>query len=188
MAPNWFFGVPLDGSFILSLPGPPHGFRRFHPDDVHFTLAFLGACGKDAAERALSLLDERLRAMPPAVIDATLGAVVPMGSPRHGYTALSALLERGNDEATAFIAAHRDALADTAGVRRDRRPPKPHVTIARPRRRATKQELRAGLVWAGALDLSAVTARIDRVRLYTWAEDRRERLFTVVAERRFRAA
>ena len=40
--PNWFFAFPLDGAFVLTLPELPPGLRRYHPEDVHLTLAFLG--------------------------------------------------------------------------------------------------------------------------------------------------
>ena len=52
--PNWFFAFPVDGVFVLGLPEVPASIRRFHPEDVHMTLAFLGGCGEQAAERALA--------------------------------------------------------------------------------------------------------------------------------------
>src|SRR5579871_3723155 len=174
--PNWFFGFPIDGSFVLHLPETPECIRRFHPEDVHMTLAFLGGCGEEGAMRALAVLDELLTSAPPAVIDGTLGEVVPMGGSGRDYSALSALFDRGREEATALLANLRDPLADAASSRREMRSPKPHVTIARPRRRATDAERRAGLTWAGALDLHSMPARLDRIALYTWSDDRRERL------------
>jgi 2'-5' RNA ligase len=185
--PNWFFGFPIDGTFLLELPETPECIRRFHPDDVHMTLAFLGGCGEDAAARSLAALDACLTSAPPAIVDGTLGEVVPMGGSRRDYSALSALFDRGREEATKLLASLRDPLADAANSRRETRPPKAHVTIARPRRRATPAERRAGLDWASALDLHAIPARLERVALYTWSEDRRERLFRIVAERRFEA-
>jgi 2'-5' RNA ligase len=181
--PNWFFAFPLDGAFVLELPELPGGFRRFHAEDVHLTLAFLGGCGESAALRALATLDERLASLAAAAIDVSLGAVVAMGSSRQ-YSALSALLEQGREEVTALVASLRDPLADSASVPRDGRAPKPHVTLARPTRRASADDRRAGLQWAARLELGHVRARLDRIALYTWDERRLERLFRVVAERR----
>jgi 2'-5' RNA ligase len=178
--PNWFFAFPLDGSFVLDLPELPPAFRRYHPDDVHMTLAFLGGCGEAAALRALGALDERLASAPPEPLQVALGEVVPMGSASR-YTALSALLGRGRAEAVTCLGALRDALTEAASGRREKRAPKPHVTIARPRARADRD---AGLRWARGLDLSHVDARLERIALYTWSELRRERLFQIVAERR----
>ena len=183
--PNWFFGFPLDGAFVEALTDIPASLRRYHPDDIHLTLAFLGGCGQEAAERALVALDARLESAPVHAIDATLGEVVPMGGSRRDYTALSALLDRGRAEATACVAGVRDSLTLAATGRREKRPAKPHVTIARPMRRATPgDEARAaGLAWAAALDLRSVRVRLDRIALFTWSEDRRERLFRIVTER-----
>jgi RNA 2',3'-cyclic 3'-phosphodiesterase len=183
--PNWFFAFPLDGAFVLTLPDPPVAFRRYHGEDVHLTLAFLGGVGEAAALRALDALDRELAAQAPPALDVSLGEVVPMGS-RRSYSALSALLERGRAEASACITALRDALTEAASGRREKRPAKPHVTVARPRSRASVADREAGLRWAQSLDLRAVEARLDRIALYTWTENRRERLFQIVADRRLR--
>lgn len=182
--PNWFFAFPIDGAFVLDLPALPSNFRRFHPEDVHLTLAFLGGCGTLAAERALAALDQRLYSHPVPPMDVSLGEVVAMGGSRRTYSALSALLDRGRAEASACIAALRDLLTQTASGRTEKRPPKPHVSIARPRDRASEADRAAGLAWAGTLQLHSVPARLDRVALYTWSETRRDRLFQIVAERR----
>lgn len=181
--PNFFFAFPLAGSFVLELPPLPPGFRRFHPDDVHLTLSFLGRCGEPAAERALAALGRALLSQPLDDIDVSLGDVVPMG-PRREYSALSALLERGHDRTAACISALRDVVSEAALGRREERAPKPHVTLARPRRRATAEARHAGLTWASALDLRRVEARLNRIALYTWSDgNRHERLFRIVAER-----
>jgi hypothetical protein len=72
-------GFPIDGAFVLELPALPPQFRRFHPDDVHVTLAFLGGCTEEAALRALAVLDDRLQRVPLPGIGVSLGEVVPMG-------------------------------------------------------------------------------------------------------------
>jgi 2'-5' RNA ligase len=183
--PNWFFAFPLDGRFVLELPELPPGFRRYEPEDVHLTLAFLGVCGEAAAQRALHTLDEHLLKLELPAIEVSLGRVEAMGSQR-AYSALSALLDRGRSETEARIAALRDALIESANGRREQRRPKAHVTLARPSRRVTEEQRRAGLAWAGALDLRTVHARLDRIALYTWHENRAVQLFQRVAERTLR--
>jgi RNA 2',3'-cyclic 3'-phosphodiesterase len=184
--PNWFFAFPVDGAFVLGLPSPPKSFRRFHPEDVHLTLAFLGACGEERSMKALDALDALAAKAPnrePRRIPYSLAEVTPMGSRRH-YSALSAMLADGREETEAYIASLRDVLTETATGRREERKPKAHVTIARPRRRATDPQREEGLEWAQNLDLRAVRGVLDRIALYTWDETRRERLFRIVAERR----
>jgi 2'-5' RNA ligase len=183
--PNWFFAFPIDGAFVLELPAVPRLFRLFHPDDVHLTLAFLGGSGEAAARRALDVLDERLLAEPVAALDVTLGEVVPMGSPRR-YTALSALLGEGRAPLTDCLTDLGGRLCEAAIGRRPTRAAKPHVTLARPRSRAADADRAEGLAWAASLELGGVRRRLDRIALYTWSDQRRERLFQIVAERNLR--
>ena len=168
---------------MAGLPEPPASFRLYHPDDIHLTLAFLGGCGREGADRALVALDSILEQTRWPPIDASLGEVVPMGSSR-AYSALSVLLDGGRNEAARCITALRDGLTEAATGRREKRPAKPHITIARPKRRASSEARAAGLAWAARVDLHSVRARLDRVALYTWSDDRRERLFRIVTERR----
>ena len=181
--PNWFFAFPVDGRFVLELPELPTALRRFHPEDVHLTLAFLGGCGEEAAERALAVLDRELARAPVSRLAVSLGEVVPMGGSQRLYTALSALLEEGRAEASRCLGELGGLLCETALGRRPSRAPKPHVTLARPRRRAGDTERAAGLAWASSVRLGGVRQELDRVALYTWAEVRKERLFRIVAER-----
>lgn len=182
MRPNWFFAFPLDGGFVLDLPELPATFRRYHPDDVHVTLSFLGGCGELAALHALAALDQVLTATPVSSIDVALGEVVAMG-PRARYSALSALLSTGRVETELCIGALRDVVSEAALGKRERRPPKAHVTLARPARNASTARRVEGLAWAGQQRLETVRARLSRIALYTWSDDRRERLFRIVAER-----
>lgn len=186
--PNWFLAFPLDGSFVRELPPLPKHFRLFHPDDWHLTLAFMSGCGEPSALRAFAELDVALASAPLPAMPVSLAEVVPMGGSARSYTALSALLSNGRAEVSAAIAGLRDRLLDAATQRRDARPPKPHVSIARPRRQAKEGDRTAGLEWASTLDLSRVSARLERIALYTWHEARHEQLFRIVAERRLGAA
>jgi 2'-5' RNA ligase len=105
-----------------------------------------------------------------------------MGNPQR-YSALSALLVDGRETIEAAMGARRAAAFDAAGVPHEARPPKAHVTLARPKRDASSHARAEGLAWAAGLDLRAVRLRLDRVALYGWSEDRSERLFRVVEER-----
>ena len=117
---------------MQDLPAPPSALRRYHAEDVHLTLAFLGGVGEAGAERALVALDEQLARETPRALEVSLGEVVPMG-PRGKYSALSALLEHGREEASECLRSLRDPLTEAASGRREKRAAKPHVTLARPR-------------------------------------------------------
>jgi RNA 2',3'-cyclic 3'-phosphodiesterase len=182
---NWFFGLPVDAEFIAAIPPPPPGFRLFSKRDVHITVAFLGPCGAEAARRALDALDHILANASFSPVDYALGELIPLGHARR-YSALSATLTAGSAEAAAIIAALRAPLVAAAGAKPDTRPPLPHATLARPSRRAGARDRAAGLAWARSLDLGQFHGTLDRVALYTWAEDRQTGLFEIVAERPLR--
>jgi len=181
MRPNWFVAFPIPAGPWLeaALATAPPGLRRFRAEDLHATLAFLGLVPEENARAGWEVA--RAAAASIAPVEATLDRVVAMGS-LHRWSALSATFGEGNEALAGAIGAQRDAILEVAGARPDTRAPKPHVTIARPTRHTTVAERQAALAWAQALDLGAPRVRIDRLALYTWSEDRRERLFRIVEE------
>jgi 2'-5' RNA ligase len=186
---NWFLAFPIDPTpWFDSLPPPPPGIRRFHPLDLHATIAFLGPVGEARALAAWEHFPWDLGAALPREV--ALGEGVPLGRPGvHAYSALSALLVEGPARVAveSMIGAARAIAFAQAGVppERESHPPLAHVTLARPTRKATLDDRAAGLAWLEALALATrdITVRFDRVALYTWAHDRKERLFTISRER-----
>lgn len=157
--------------------------KRFPPDDVHCTVAFLGPVGEAAAMAAFALAPR----WPTGILEVTLGDVVPMGNPRRP-SALSALVADGHDELARAIGAVRDDLCHAAGARTDDRPPLPHVTIARPKRSSHRREIGAAIEWAQRLDLGRPRVELSELVLYTRSEDRERRLFREHAVRRLARA
>jgi RNA 2',3'-cyclic 3'-phosphodiesterase len=179
MPGNWFIAlsVPGDGWFS-HVTEPPPGVRRFHPDDLHITVAFLGACGRSAAEEAFKVAPK----WPLPAVDVTLGEVVAMGNPRRP-NAFAALVRGGASELSAAILCVRDEMIMQAGARLEDRAPKPHVTVARPRRKASGPERHGAQAWAAGLELAAPTVRLSRLVLYTHSQERDVRLFDEVQVR-----
>lgn len=180
MTPNWFIAFPVAAGdwYAPLVSGVPGGVRRFHPGDLHATLAFLGACGPAAAAAAWETLGDLDH--PP--VRARLGALRPMGN-RKRPSAYAATFTQGRDTLAALIGARRaDALA-AAGARPDTRSPLPHVTVARPPRRADAPVRAAGLAWMRQQPPVDAAVRIDSLALYTWSDDRRSRLFQLVERR-----
>lgn len=175
---SWFVGLPVDaGTWFARLPPPPPGVRCFHPDDLHATIAFFGPVDEAAARRGFEALAWELGAL-----DVTLGEVVPMGSSRRP-SAYSAVLREGRESVEAAMGPARERASAAAGVAPDRRPPKAHVTLARPAKIAGAREREEGLRWASALELGSPRVRLARVVLYGWALDRgKGPLFRIVAE------
>jgi len=176
MRPNWFVGQPVrDPEILADLPEAPPRVRLFAPEDLHITVAFLGGVDAEAAHAAFELASD----FTCAVDAATLGAVHPMGPPRRA-SALSFWLEAGRDEVAEAIGAVRDAMLERAGARRERRPPLPHLTIARIQRNANRADRHQALRWAASIDAGGRSVRLAPLALYTWAENRRERQFQIV--------
>ena len=137
------------------------------PADLHLTVAFLGPVEEAAAFAAFEIA----AGYKPAALGVRLDVVIPLGNPRRP-SALGAGLGEGKEKAIALLSQLRDPLADAAGARRETRPPLPHVTLARPARRARPEERSAAVQWAQALDLGAPRVSLEQLALYTWAEDR----------------
>jgi RNA 2',3'-cyclic 3'-phosphodiesterase len=175
---NWFVALPVDpGRWFAQLPPPPHGVRSFHPDDLHVTIAFFGPVDEAGARRGFDALAWELGSL-----EVTLGEVVPMGSSRRP-SAYSAVLREGRAAVEAAMGPARERACAAAGVEPDRRPPKAHVTIARPLKSASDLERAEGLRWSSSLELGAPRVRLERVALYGWSLERRAGpLFRIVAE------
>ncbi len=103
-----------------------------------------------------------------------------MGPPRR-FSALAAELEDGRQATCALIEGLRAPMLEAAGTAPDTRPPRPHLTLARVRRRAPAPERRAAIAWASGLVLPAALLRFEELVLYAWAEDRELALFRGVA-------
>src|SRR5690606_3047912 len=131
-----------------------------------------GRAGEEAARRAWAIAE----AYPGPALSVTLGGLLPMGDPRRP-SALSLAL---TDEATALIRALRDPMIAAAGARPERRAPKPHVTVARPKRAASPREREEAVAWAKAAPPLGLPVVLDTLALYTWSDDRAVRQFRAV--------
>lgn len=194
MAPNWFIAlpVPADPWFDSRFDPPSPAFRRFQPQDLHLTVAFLGAVEETAARSAFdwitTTLDRGPRRPWQPPLQVTLGPLVPLGNPQR-YSALSLLLNQGQEAAIALIDQLQNPARSIAGLPPETRSPKPHVTVLRPKRRATEADRTQGLAWAETLNhsphptapLASFVLTLDQIALYTWHEVRDDKLFKIVS-------
>jgi 2'-5' RNA ligase len=154
----------------------PAGLRPFCPGDLHCTVAFLGPVGAPAAHRAFRALHGRAH----APFQPTVAELRPFGPPNRP-SAFSLALE--DAALTAWIHdARRDACL-AAGVKEDPRPVAPHVTVARPTRSSTGAQLEAAKGWCARAGPLPKRLSLPVLALYTWSNDRRARLFDLVAQR-----
>jgi 2'-5' RNA ligase len=161
-----------------SADAPSLALSRLHRDDLHLTIAFLGACGEEQALRAWATLE----GWSAPALAATLGHLVPLGNPRRP-SAIALTLTEGNEAVASLLGSLRDAMFDAAEVPRDLRVPLPHITVFRVPRHATSAERRSALEWVEACPPVPGRIRFETVALYAWAEGRSERRFRTVIER-----
>jgi len=182
MKPNWFVGLPVAAERWLSrlVADAPDFLRLFHPADLHATVAFLGPCGAERAQLAW----QQLAGVELTSFVVTLGGLKALGNPRRP-SALAVVVRDGFDQAAALIGALRGPMVAAAGARADTRPPLPHITVARIGRKASGRQRRDALAWVEAKAPIGAEVTLDRIGLYTWAEDRRLRQFRAIEERRF---
>jgi 2'-5' RNA ligase len=178
MQANWFIALPFPPTAlpVEELERLPAGTRGFHPDDLHVTVAFLGAVGERRALRAW----RRLGPGNTLSLHATLGARAVFGPPRRP-SALGLEVDGANGEAQLrhFIAAWRDILREAADLDADPRTVRPHVTLGRPPRRPDADWNHELTAW---LDCPAIHAPVclDRIALYTRANPDAGRRFREV--------
>lgn len=182
MAPaNWFIALPFPGG---NLPAgemdalPPHT-RRFLPDDLHVTVAFLGAVDRATAVRAWS--DADWSGESPLCVKT--GRRATFGSPRRP-SAYGLEFDDPRSELQAFIARWRDRLLAAADRPPEKRAVRPHVTLGRPARRGG-DTIRVREWLATRPDAMSVT--LDRVALYTRSKPGSERRFETVDTRNLSA-
>jgi 2'-5' RNA ligase len=174
---NWFLGwrpsEPLD--WIADLRrNAPNGLRWFHPEDCHVTLAFFGRLSADQVRNICECLSKSTPEQFPAV----LGKALLLPNARR-FSALSFSIE--SDLLRSALAQQRGPWLAQAGVPPETRDPLPHLTFARPDRRASPAQLRAIRGWIekpkAPRDLSIT---FEGPSLFTWADDRSQRQFKVV--------
>lgn len=180
MKPNWFVAYPVapTGWFATLIQTAPDNMRRFPADDLHLTLAFFGGVDEADARRgwAQALRD------PPEALRVRFGPVEPFGNPRKP-SAFGLTLSQGREAACEVLKHRGDAILLAAGCKPARRPPRPHVTLARPPYKARQADRQAALRWSERAATPEVEVALDTLALYTWAHDRRQRLFRVVESR-----
>ena len=172
---NWFiaFPVPLEQ---LVLPVAPRCVRTFSPSDRHLTIAFLGAVEHMQAEQAWLVA----RGLNWHGVNLSLGEMRALGA-RRRPGALSAEVNRGREDLESMLA-QRGAIFAALGVEPPKQTPLAHITLARVKRKASREEYADARSWMHSLTVAGTRGAVDRMALYTWSEDRQETLFQIVHE------
>ena len=178
MKPNWFVALPVSWNGVSRvLSTLPPECRGFHPDDLHMTVAFLGAMPADRKEPVI----EVMKGIQAGAMSVQLGPLLTLPSSSR-VSALSFSVSAGREQVESLISQCRGPLLKAAGAKPDHRPPLAHLTIARPLRKARETGKRKAREWAGQVIPPENKLTLSRLALYTWADDRRTRQFQIVFE------
>lgn len=177
--PNWFIGLPVDAAELPAglVASIPPGLRRFHADDLHVTVAFLGPVDPEAARAAWA----RAADIDAGPLRVQTGALAGFGRPARP-SAYGLELGPGGDALAELIGRWRDPLRAAAGVGPEGRAVRPHVTLARPPRRGGRTIRARADAWLARTAPAPATLTFARIALYTRAGAGDERLFRRVEE------
>lgn len=172
--PNWFIALPFPPAALPpgTLRERPEGARLVERDDLHVTVAFLGAVGENRALAAWAELADCDEAAPTAA----LGPRACFGNPRRPSAFGLELDPGGSGTLARFIAAWRDPLRAATGLAPERRGVRPHVTLGRPPRRAGRSWDRRLSAWL-QVPTPAASVTFEQIALYTRAEAHSQRRF-----------
>jgi RNA 2',3'-cyclic 3'-phosphodiesterase len=179
-APNWFLALPLptEARWQDAAASAPLALRRFAAEDLHCTLAFLGPCGEDRAIAAW----QALAALQASAITIAAGGWRAL-SPARQHSAYGLSFAEGHTPLCNLLQRWEPLARKAAGLAPSTRPPLPHVTLLRPRRREALQVIEPMRAWMAQAHRPAGTVVLQELALYTWDHERLERLFRITARR-----
>lgn len=131
---------------IESLRRPGDGVSWVKPDNLHYTLRFIGEVGDDGARRVAEAAREAARGLPP--FDAVLGGAGAFPKPRGARVLWIGLTEGA--EPFGVLAKRLETALEKRGFSRERKGFEPHLTIGRVR--SPGRDWTGPLAGAGTLD------------------------------------
>ena len=161
------------GRAIAALRRPGDGVSWVKPDNLHYTLRFIGEVGDDGARRIAEAT--RAAAARCAPFDATLGSAGAFPNARRARV-LWLGLTAGAAELVALAAALESAL-EPRGFERERRAFSPHLTIGRVR--ADVADWTPVLAAAPPIDPASAVFRVERLCVVESRLDPRGSVYTV---------
>jgi len=177
---NSFVAAPIENVgywFDNYLENRPNAVRVFHPEDLHMTIAFLGKISADQQAAVIQAMEKLAH----AEFEISFHRLVALPNAKR-MSALSFSVNAGFQEAVNLIETWRAPIFKSISTEVETRPALPHITIARPERRANSQERKSILGWLKTVEAPRLKIPINRVALYTWSDNRKETQFKILYE------
>ena len=161
-----FIAVELDKEFLDNLENlqhrlrgqvAPRSVRWVRPEGIHLTLKFLGETRPDQLELVKSALDQAVSEIPPFVF--TMGGLGCFPNTRRPRVIWVALYEPAG-----ALSRLRDAVESRVaplGFPTENRPFRPHLTLGRVQRHASKSEVRE----VGEVVAASEVGALDKMRV-----------------------
>ena len=183
MKPNWFvaFSVSPDVWYKDIYKNIEEPMRKFHPEDLHSTLVFLGYLENGEVESVKRVMDD----FDEKSVSITLGKLLFLPALKK-YSAVSYSIEQGNKTLQEYMKKYRDRFSVAAQRDLDSRSPLPHITIARPPKKMTGHEKQTAAMQLQKLPIPQGEIKIDTLDLYTWADHRQSRQFKIIWSKKLR--
>lgn len=174
---TWFIAFPLndDGAVRGSIEDHPSAIRPVRQEDLHITVAYLGSVSKRKAGAAWKQVAD----FSPGAVEISFNQLKPFG-PYSRPTAYGLSLSRGRDTVFELISSLRKDLLRAAGKKPGTGRIVPHVTIARPNRRLSREDTLMISEWRSNYDIPDVVIRLDEIALYTRSGKSTTGSFTIV--------
>lgn len=175
---NWFIAFPvIAGSDIVakSVDGRPPAILPVAADDLHITVAFLGPVSRRKAYSAW----RKLADFSPGSVDITFNQLKPFG-PYSKPTAYGLSLAHGRESIHNLISSVRKKVLSSAGKKPHAGRIVPHVTVARPCRRLSRDDFSAISSWRNDYEVPAINIVIDEIALYTRSDKPDAGRFTII--------
>jgi 2'-5' RNA ligase len=179
---NWFAAFKVESSQWyqdIAAKIPPE-IKLFHPDDLHMTISFLGNYNDEKLEDVKKAIESTF--FKPFNLYAHRFILLPKES---NFSAFCLEFDSSESGLYLQIEKSRENIYKAAGITPDKKKFIPHVTMGRPPRSTSNSERKKIADFVNKLSNFDVKIYIKSSAIYTWSDNRKEKMFKIIFEKDF---